>query len=52
MNPALLSEIINEKKNIKQKKSGIIENEDVAYNFWWTGKNTVIKIANEYLKQG
>jgi len=40
------------KKNIKWKKSEIIGNEDAAYNLWWTGKDTAIKMTNRYLKQG
>ena len=38
------------KKNMKWKKSETIKNKNMAYSFWFIGKDTTINITNRSLK--
>jgi len=40
------------KKNIRWKKLGIIENEDIVYSFWFIGRDIAMNTINVFLKQG
>jgi len=40
------------KNNIKQKKSEITGNKDMAHNSWYTERGIAMNIISEYLKQG